>query len=198
MRTFTHPFRILAGVTTFCSCLAVVQAAPISYSINIDLSSLHAGSSYSGSVTVPNPLSIGGSTPILLLANPSGQYTPSSINDTLSITSGPSGFNSVFISPLVFTDTSTLKQYNFIVNGAAHCDVTSNPNGIPCQTTGQLIGNNANGGSALYAVTIAPAAAVPEPAYGFPLLATTLIIAIVLPRYKSRTPRSNPTPGGSS
>ena len=171
MRKLTHfaaARPLLLGVA-FCAAVPVARATPITYSITIDLSPFHPGSSYSGSVTVANLLLTGDSAPITLFASPAGQYSPSSILNTVSIGTGPFGFNSVFIGPLVFTDLSTSLTYDFIVNGAAHCDIETNPNGVPCQTSGQLIGNNPNGGGALtYAVSIAPAA-VPEPALGLPL-----------------------------
>ncbi len=174
-------FRNLGLISVAFCAAAAVQAAPITYAINVDLSSFHAGSFYSGSVLVPNALTSGGSTPIALASNPGSQYSPSPLNATLSVGPGPSGFNSVFISQLAFTDTSTSTQYLLIVNGAAHCDVIANPNGIPCQTNGQLIGGNANGGVATYSVTIGPAA-VPEPATGLPLLAAGLIGVVAVYR----------------
>jgi hypothetical protein len=172
MRKLTHfaGARPLLIAAAFCAAVPGARATPITYSITIDLSSFHPGSSYSGSVTVPDVLLTGESAPITLFASPAAQYSPSSILNTVSIGTGPFGFNSVFINPLVFTDTSTSLTYDFIVNGAAHCDVETNPNGVPCQTSGQLIGNNPNGGGVLsYMVSIAPAA-VPEPAMGLPLL----------------------------
>lgn len=166
----------------------MMHAAPITYSIVVDLSSFHAGSSYSGSVTLADALTIGQSTPITLTASPGGFYSPTTLNQTLSLGTGPFGFNSVFLSPVVFTDLATALQYNLIVNGAAHCDISNG--GIPCDTVGQLIGGNANGGVATYHVTIAPAAsAVPEPAYGLPLMLTA-VAGVAMFRSKRRSGRA--------
>src|SRR5947209_7466998 len=74
------------------------QAWPITYSMTVDLSVFHPGSSYSGSVTVPDVLTIGQSAPITLLANPATDYSPASILNAVSIGTGPFGFNSVFIN----------------------------------------------------------------------------------------------------
>ena len=186
MRTLVRPpaIRPLVMVLALFAAVVSAHAAPITYTITVDLSFLSPSSFYSGSVTVPSALLVGGSAPITLFASPATQYSPTSLAETVSVGTGPFDFNSVFISPLVFTDTSNSLQFNLIVNGAAHCDISINPSGVPCETNGIMIGENANGGSATYTVSAEPAA-VPEPAYGLPLLAMGIIGAMLRRRVRA-------------
>ena len=154
----------LAVLATTLFCASSVARASVIYTLTIDLSTYHAGSDVTGSVVLAAPLALGQSTPITMVSVPAADYSLSLNPLTLSVTTGPSGFNSIFFSSFTLTDNLTAATHNIAVDGAAHCAVSiSNPNGFPCQTNGLWIENGPGGGSGNYSVTANTL--VPEPAY---------------------------------
>jgi hypothetical protein len=139
-----------------------VRAAVI-YQLSVDLFSLNPGSLFFGSTTLGSQIQLGGSTPITLVASPAADYSPSTLNTTLSIGPGPTGFYSASFSPLIFTDNSTGDAEEILVNvpalcpgtpasgGPVDCQTFSEPSGNP-PTDGQWIGGS--GVSGLYSVSI--------------------------------------------
>src|ERR1700677_4632876 len=133
--------------------VATTRASTL-YSLTVDLSSLNPDSDFSGFTTLASPLAIGQSTPITLVASSSADYAPSTIDATLFISTGPSGFDSVTFSALSFTDNTNAAPQDILVNGAAHCAVPSDV--ADCSTQGLWIANNPNGTAGEYYVTIEP------------------------------------------
>ena len=170
----------------------VTQAAIIE-SISLDLSSLHAGSTLSGTFTLSNSPMVGDTAPVLLSFSDPADYAPTSLAATITIEAGtPSGF-AVDFTELVFTNLSgvatpidtrdvDLKRFAF-----ARC--TS----FPCTSGGGFQDRSPAVFSATY--TIAPAAAaVPEPAGS--LLVPISLMAIVFGRRLAVNRRSSASIGG--
>lgn len=146
-------------VCVFAVVGAGLAHASIIEKISIDLSTLHAGSTLSGTFSLNDVPKVGDTAPVLLTFSDPANYTPTSLSATISITSGGIG-DAVRFSALSFTNPSglsTLKNINLTVAGAAQC--TS----YPCTATGRFEDGSPAAFSGSYTIT---PAAVPEPGTG--------------------------------
>jgi hypothetical protein len=141
----------------------LVQASTI-YTISIDLSVYHPGSTLSGSTTVANPLLPGDSVDIALSFSDPGDYSPTSLLTTLS-GSGPGSIGTAMrFSGLTFTNVANNATILLAVNAPAQCATSlANPNGVPCSATGQWRDHDPARFTGTYTITATPAAEVPEP-----------------------------------
>jgi hypothetical protein len=144
---------LLAG-----TCL---MKASIIESITFNLSPLHAGSTLSGTFTLPNSPVVGDSASVALSFSDPADYSPTSLTDTITIESGtPSGFAVVF-SELLFTNLSGMttpidtKDIDLTPFAFATCS------SFPCTASGGVDDRSPAVFTSTY--TIAPAATVPEP-----------------------------------
>ena len=152
----------------------LMQAA-IMESISLNLSSLHAGSTLSGTFTLSNSPMVGDTAPVLLSFSDPSDYTPTSLMATITIGSGtPSGY-SVDFSELMFTNLSgtvtpiNTRDVDLMRFAFAQCA------SFPCTATGGFQDRSPAVFTSTY--TIAP---VPEP--GYALLVAILLTAIVFGR----------------
>jgi hypothetical protein len=155
---------------------AGLMQASIVETIDLNLSTLHAGSMLSGTFTLPNAVVAGDTAPVVLTFSDPSDYTPTSLMATITIETGtPSGFAVVF-SPLTFTNLSgsttpiDTKDVNLTPFAFAMCA------SFPCTSSGMF----QDGSPAVFnaAYTIAPApAAVPEPSYAF---AAPILMAVII------------------
>jgi len=164
-----------------CSLLiagAGLMQAAIVESISLNLSSLHAGSTLSGTFTLSNSPMSGDTAQALLTFSDPSDYTPQSLMTTITIGSGlPSGFV-VFFSELMFTNLSgtvltiDTKDVDLTAFGFARCA------SFPCTATGGVQDRSPAVFNSTY--TISPAA-VPESGYSL-LVPILLLMAIVFGR----------------
>ena len=151
---------------------AGLMQASVIETISLDLSPLHAGSTLSGTFTLPNSPTAGDTAPALLSFSDPSDYSPTSLTSTITVLSGtPSGF-AIDFSALTFTNLSgtvtpidtrdvSLMRFAFAV-------CTS----FPCTASGLFQDRSPAVFSSTY--TIAPAA-VPEPGYALPIAALLLV-----------------------
>ncbi len=153
----------------------MTQAAIIE-TISFDLSSLHAGSTLSGTFTLSDSPIIGDTAPVLLTFSDPSDYSPTSLTSTITISNGtPSGY-AVLFSALSFTNlsgvTTPINTRDVSLTGFAFAKCSS----FPCTASGGLQDRNPPVFTSTY--TISPAAAaVPEPSYAllFPMLLTAVV-----------------------
>jgi hypothetical protein len=153
---------------------AGLMRASIIESISFDLSSLHPGSTLSGTFTLPNSPVAGDTAPVLLSFSDPQDYSPTSLNVTIAIGSGTFLPFTVGFSGIVFTNPSGnmfTRSNDLMPFGMAQCA------SFPCTATGGFQDNNPPAFTSTYTVT---PAAVPEPAYG--LLVAGLLAGLVLAR----------------
>lgn len=125
--------------------------------------SLHAGSILSGTFTLSNTPQIGDTAPAVLSFSDPADYSPTSLNTTITIGQGtPSGFVVLF-SELTFTNLSgvvtPINTRDVDLTGFAFAQCAS----FPCTSSGGFQDRSPAVFTASY--SIAPAA-VPEPGYG--------------------------------
>ncbi|HZS57337.1 MAG TPA: hypothetical protein VFA65_23260, partial [Bryobacteraceae bacterium] len=169
--------RIFLPLALLVAGAGLTQAAIIE-SISLDLSAVHAGSTLSGTFTLSDSPMAGDTAPVLLSFSDPSDYTPTSLTATISIISGtPSGL-AVDFSPLTFTNLSgsvtPIDTRDISLARTAFARCTS----FPCTTSGLFQDRTPAVFTAAY--TIAPVAAVPEPAYGW--LAAVFLSTIVFAR----------------
>jgi len=99
---------------------------------------------------------LGDSVQIPLFFSDPGDYSPSTLTTTLSVTNGTPNDQFRF-STISFTYLANNTTYFLDVHGAASCVVD-----FPCQATGRYEANSPPAFSGTYTVTSAPAP-VPEP-----------------------------------
>lgn len=160
------------------SCILLIAAtgsmqANIIESISFDLSSLHPGSTLSGTFTLTDSPVAGDTAPVLLSFSDPQNYIPTSINATIIIGSGTFLAFTVGFSDIVFTNPTGnmfTKNNNLMPRGMAQCA------SFPCTAAGGFQDNDPPAFMSTY--TIAPAAA-PEPMYGvlLPVLLAGFILA---------------------
>ncbi len=142
--------------------------------ISFDLSVLHAGSTLSGTFTLPDGTTAGTTEPVTLSFSDPSDYSPTSLMGTISIESGTALTYAIFFSVPTFTNPSGnpfTTTNNLMVAGAAQCA------SFPCTATGRFEDNSPPAFTANY--TIAPAVtATPEPGYGLVLLVLLLGLAL--------------------
>lgn len=162
------PFALLIAGT------GMMQAAIIE-TISFNLSSLHAGSTLSGTFTLSDTPAAGDTAPVSLTFSDPSDYSPTSLLSTISILGGtPSGY-AIDFSPLTFTNlsgnTTPINTRDVTLTRFAFATCSS----FPCTATGGFQDRSPAVFSANY--TISPAAAVPEPSYAllFPMLLTAVV-----------------------
>lgn len=170
---------LLTSVLLFAG--AGLMHASIIETISFDLSALHAGSTLSGTFTLPDAVTAGTSVPVTLSFSDPADYSPMSLLGTVDIESGTAFAYAVFFSVPTFTNPSgnprTITN-NLTAAGAAQCA------SFPCTATGRFEDNSPPAFAASY--TISPAVvATPEP--GYALLLPVLLVGFVLGKRIFRT-----------
>jgi hypothetical protein len=162
------PFTLLIAGT------GLMQAAIIQR-ISLDLSALHAGSTLSGTFTLPDsPMDGDAATVLLSFSNPS-DYMPTSLIATISILTGTPDGLAVDFSPLSFTNLSGMvtpintRDVDLTRFFFARCE------SFPCTATGLFEDRNPPVFQAEYTIT---PASIPEP--GYALLVAMLLTAAVI------------------
>lgn len=153
--------------------------ASITETISFNLSALHAGSTLSGTFTLPNTPAIGDTAPVILAFSDPADYSPISLPATISIIGGtPTGY-AVLFSALMFTNLSgtttplDTKDVDLTGFGFARCA------SFPCTASGGFQDRSPALFTSTY--TISPVVtAVPEPRFNH--LVSILLIGIVLAR----------------
>ncbi len=162
------PFVLLLGA-------AGLMHASVIQTISLNLSPLHAGSTLSGTFTLPNSPIAGDTASALLSFSDPSDYSPTPLTSTITVLNGtPSGF-AIDFSALTFTNLSgtvtPINTRDVSLTRFAFAVCTS----FPCTATGLFQDRSPAVFSSTY--TISPAA-VPEPGYLLPI-AALLLIAIV-------------------
>jgi hypothetical protein len=163
----------------FLPCILLIATAglmraSIVESISFDLSNLHPGSTLSGTFTLADSPVAGDTAPVLLSFSDPQNYSPTSVNATITIGSGTFLAFTVGFSDIVFTNPSGnmfTRNNDLMPRGMAQCA------SFPCTATGGFEDNNPPAFTSTYTITPAP---VPEPAYG--LLLPVLLASFVLAR----------------
>ncbi len=167
--------RLLPGVLLILG--AGMMRASILESITFDLSTLHAGSTLSGTFALSDSPMAGDTAPALLSFSDPADYSASPLAETITIGSGTFLAYTVGFDAITFTNPSGnmfTRNVDLVTSGMAQCA------SFPCMATGGF----ADGSPAAFTATyrIAPAAAaVPEPGYG-PLLLVGLVLSFVFGR----------------
>lgn len=156
---------------------AGLMQASVVETISFDLSPLHAGSTLSGTFTLPDSPAPGDTASALLSFSDPTNYSPTSLTSTITILSGtPSGF-AVDFSSLAFTNLSgvvtPINTRDVELSRVAFAVCAS----FPCTATGSFEDRSPPVFSSTY--MIAPAA-VPEP--GYALLISVLLMAVIFGR----------------
>jgi hypothetical protein len=133
--------------------------------ISFDLSSLHPGSTLSGTFTLSDSPVAGDTAP--------QNYIPTSVNATIMIGNGTFLAFTVGFSDVVFMNPSgnmLTRNNDLMPRGLAQCA------SFPCTATGGFQDNNPPAFTSTYTIT---PATVPEPAYGalIPVLLAGLVLA---------------------
>lgn len=156
---------------------AGMMQASIVQSITFDLSSLHAGSTLSGTFTLSNSPMPGDSASAELSFSDPADYSASPLPATITIGSGTFLAYTVGFDDITFTNPSGnmfTKNVDLMTSGMAQCA------SFPCTANGRFGDGSPAAFNATY--TIAPvAAAAPEPGYGA-LLLPILLLSFVLRR----------------
>jgi hypothetical protein len=150
----------------FIAGAGVIQASIVE-SISFNLSDLHPGSTLSGTFTLADSPAAGDSVPVALSFSDPQNYSPTTVNATITIGNGTSLAFTVGFSDVVFTNPSGdrfTQNNNLLPRGMAECA------SFPCTATGGFQDNDPPAFTSTY--TIAPVA-VPEPAY-------TLLLPVLL------------------
>lgn len=152
--------------------------ASIIETISFNLSDLHAGSTLSGTFTLSNSPMIGDTAPVVLSFSDPSDYSPTTLDTTITIEGGtPSGF-AVLFSGLTFTNlsgnTTPIDTKDVDLSGFAFAQCTS----FPCSASGGLQDRSPAVFNSTY--TISPVVATPEPT--FVLLVPILLIGLVFAR----------------
>lgn len=173
--------KIFLPLTLLIAGAGLTQASIIE-SISLNLSSLHPGSTLSGTFSLSNTPMVGDTASVLLSFSDPSDYTPTSLTATITIETGtPSGYQIDF-SSLTFTNPSgtvtpiDTRDIDLMRTAFAMC--TS----FPCTATGLFQDRTPAVFTSTY--TIAPVT-VPEPGYG--LLVTVFLAAAALRRRRVRS-----------
>jgi hypothetical protein len=137
--------------------------------ISFNLSSLHAGSTLSGTFTLSNTPGVGNTAPVVLSFSDPSDYSPTSLTATITIGGGtPTGFI-VSFSELTFTNlggsTTPIDTKDVDLTGFAFAKCAS----FPCTASGGLQDRSPAVFTSTYSIAQVP---VPEPGYAllFPIL----------------------------
>jgi hypothetical protein len=168
--------KIVLPFTLLIAGAGFMQAA-ITQTISLDLDALHPGSILSGTFNLSDSPVAGDTAPVVLTFTDPANYTPTSLDATITILDGtPSGF-AVDFSNLMFTNLSgsvtpiNTRDVNLMRFFFANCS------SFPCTATGLFQDRSPAVFSAEY--TISPAA-VPEP--GYAVLVPILVAGMFLRR----------------
>ena len=166
----------------FLQCALVITGAglmqaSIIETISFNLSDLHAGSTLSGTFTLSNSPMVGDTAPVLLSFSDPLDYSPTSLDGTITIETGtPSGF-SVLFSDLTFTNlsgsTTPIDTKDVDLTGFNFARCAS----FPCTASGGFEDRSPAVFTSTY--TISPVT-TPEPS--FMLLIPILLVGMVFAR----------------
>jgi hypothetical protein len=165
----------------FLQCALVITGAglmqaSIIETISFNLSDLHAGSTLSGTFTLPNSPMAGDTAPVLLSFSDPSDYSPNSLGTTITIETGtPSGF-AVLFSGLTFTNLSgsitPINTREVDLTGFSFAQCSS----FPCTANGGIEDQSPAVFTSTY--TISPVT-TPEPSFTLlvPILLTGMVFA---------------------
>jgi hypothetical protein len=156
---------------------AGLMQASIIETISFNLSSLHAGSTLSGTFTLSNSPMVGDTAPVVLSFSDPSDYSPISLGTTITIEGGtPSGF-AVLFSGLTFTNlsgtTTPIDTKDVDLTGFAFAQCAS----FPCTANGGLQDRSPAVFTSTYSIS---PVTTPEPS--FTLFVPILLIGMVLAR----------------
>jgi hypothetical protein len=170
----------------FLQCALVITGAglmqaSIIETISFNLSDLHAGSTLSGTFTLPNSPMIGDTAPVLLSFSDPSDYSPISLDATITIGNGtPSGF-AVEFSELTFTNlsgnTTPIDTRDVDLTGFSFAQCGS----FPCTANGGFEDRSPAVFTSTYAIS---AVTTPEPS--FILVVPLLLAGMVFARRLAR------------
>ncbi len=145
---------------------SLMPAATIE-TISFNLSPLHAGSTLTGTFTLPDVPLAGNTASVSLSFSDPGNYSPVSLAATLSVISGtPSGY-AIDFSPLSFTNLSgvatPINTQDVSLTRTAFAMCTA----FPCSATGLFQDRNPAVFTSTYTIAALP---VPEPSYALLVL----------------------------
>ena len=165
----------------FLPCILLIAGARLSQagiieSISFDLSSLHPGSTLSGTFTLNDVPMVGDTASAVLTFSDPGDYSPMSLITTITIGSGTFNPYLVEFSPLSFTNLSgrvtPINTKDVVLTGFGFAQCAS----FPCTASGGFEDRSPAVFRSRYTIT----AAVPEPGYG--LVVSILLMGIVVGR----------------
>jgi len=147
-------------VTLLIAAAGAMQGAIVE-TLSINLSPITPGSTLSGNFTLSNAPAIGDSAPVTLTFSDPQNYSPTTLNTIVRITTGtPSGFAVIFDAPITFTylngSTLPINTRDVSLTPFAFAMCAS----FPCTSTGGIQDRSPAVFTSMY--TISPAA-VPEP-----------------------------------
>jgi hypothetical protein len=168
----------------FLSCALLITGAGLTQastteSISFNLSALHAGSTLSGTFTLPSTVTAGDTAPVLLSFSDPSDYSPTSLTATIMIGNGTTLTYTVSFSALIFTNpsgNSFTTHVDLTPAGQAQCA------SFPCTSTGHFEDGSPAAFSSTYSIA---SVAVPEPGYG--VLLPVLLVSFVFGKRVLRT-----------
>jgi hypothetical protein len=159
------------------ACAASMQASVIE-NISFNLSSLHAGSTLSGTFALSDTPVVGDTAPVTLSFSDPADYSVASLAATITIGTGTPSGETIMFSALTFTNlggvTSPIDTKDIDLMGFSFAKCTS----FPCTASGGFEDRSPAVFTSTYTVT--PAAAVPEPSVAF--LIPVVLIGMVFSR----------------
>jgi hypothetical protein len=169
LRGMLKPMKNLLPITLLIASAGLTQASIVE-TISFDLSTLHSGSTLSGTFTLPAAPIVGDTESVTLSFSDPSDYSVASLMGTIIIGSGTVDPYTVTFDPLTFTNPSGnmfTKNIDLMPAGAAQCA------SFPCTANGRFEDGNPAAFTAMYSVTAAP-----EPNYG--LLLPVLAVGLAL------------------
>jgi hypothetical protein len=156
--------------------------ASIVESISLNLSALHAGSTLSGTFTLPDSPIVGDTAPVTLSFSDPSDYSASPLSATITIESGTTLTYDVRFSEITFTNPSGnmfTTDVDLTAFAAAQCA------SFPCTATGGVQDGSPAAFTSTYSITPDFAPGVPEPGYG--VVVSVLLAGFVIGRRFLRT-----------
>jgi hypothetical protein len=151
--------------------------ASIVESISLDLTDLHAGSTLSGTFTLPDSPMAGDTAPVTLSFSDPSDYSASPLSATITIESGTVLTYDVRFSEITFTNPS---GNMFTKNGLLTTLFAAQCASFPCTATGGFQDGSPAAFTSSYSITPDFASSVPEPGYG--AVVSVLLAAFVIGR----------------
>lgn len=158
------------NVAVLIGAAAAMTHAAVIQSITFDLSQIHAGSKLSGTFTLPDSPKSGDTAVAPLTFSDPANYSPTSLNTTITVVTSPTNQLQLDFSQIAFTNlsgvTTPINTKDVILQRQAWAVCTS----FPCSSAGNFQDRTPTVFTGTY--TIAPAATtgVPEPSYAAPAL----------------------------